>query len=77
MKVLVYGILNYFLIANLFHLILINYLFILIIILMTGSALTLKLVLHHDELKNVNHVVLRGALVEQTSPTLVFKKFLW
>ena len=33
---------------------------------MTGSALnlTLKLVLHQDELKKVNHVVLRGALVE-------------
>ena len=72
MKVLVYGILNYFLIANLFHLILINYLFILIIILMTGSALTLKLVLHHDELKNVNHVVLRGALVEVSGIQILF-----
>ena len=31
---------------------------------MTGSAsnLTLKLVLHHDELKNMNHAVLRGGL---------------
>ena len=72
MKVLVYGILNYFLIANLFHLILINYLFILIIILMTGSALTLKLVLQHDELKNVNHVVLRGALVEVSGIQILF-----
>ena len=37
---------------------------------MTGSAsnLTLKLLLHHDELKNVNHVVARGALVEVSNP---------
>ena len=41
------------------------------LILMTGRAsyLTLKLVLHHDELKNVNHVVLRGALVD-TQPCM-------
>ena len=33
---------------------------------MTGSAsnLTSKLVVQQDELKNVNHAVLRGALVE-------------
>ena len=33
---------------------------------MTGNAsnLTVKLVMQHDELKNANHVVLRGALVE-------------
>ena len=28
----------------------------------SASNLTLKLVLHHDELKNVNHVVLRAPL---------------
>ena len=40
---------------------------------MTGSAsnLTLKLVLHHDELKNVNHVVL-GALVEVSGIQILF-----
>ena len=37
---------------------------------MTGSAsnLTLNLVMHHDELKNVNNVVLRGVLVEDSNP---------
>ena len=41
---------------------------------MTGSAsnLTLKLVLHHDELKNVNHVVLCGALVEVSRIQILF-----
>ena len=37
----------------------------------TGS-LTLKLVLHLDELKNVNHVVLRGALVEVSGIQILF-----
>ena len=40
---------------------------------MTGSAsnLTLKLVMHHNELKNVNYVVLRGALVEVSNHILL------
>ena len=36
------------------------------------SNLTLKLMLHHDELKNVNHVVLRGALVEVSGIQILF-----
>ena len=41
---------------------------------MTGSAsnLTLKLVLHHDELKNVNHIVLFGALVDVSGIQILF-----
>ena len=42
---------------------------------MTGSAsnLTLKLLLHHDELKNVNHVVARGALVEVSGIQIILQ----
>ena len=42
---------------------------------MTGRRalnLTLKLVLHHEDLKNVNHVVLRGALVEVSGFQILF-----
>ena len=41
---------------------------------MTGRAskLTLKLGLHHNELKNVSHVVLRGALVEVSGIKILF-----
>ena len=52
--------------AKLFYLIPGSIIYFNFLILMTGSTsnLTLKLVLHHEELKNVNHAVLRGALVE-------------
>ena len=73
MKILVYGIFK-FSFANLFYFIprLIIHLYFLI--LMTGSAsnLTLKLVLHHDELKNVNHLVLLGTLVEVSGIQILF-----
>ena len=41
---------------------------------MTGSAsnLTLKLVMRHDELKNVNHGVLLGALAEVSGTNILF-----
>ena len=45
-----------------------------ILFLMTGSALTLalKLMMRHDELKNVKHGVLRGALVEVWGTQILF-----
>ena len=41
---------------------------------MTGSAsnLTFKLVLHHDELKNVNYAVLCVAIVEVSGIQILF-----
>ena len=41
---------------------------------MTGSAsnLPLKLAMQNDKLKNVNHVVLRGALVEVSGTQILF-----
>ena len=38
----------------------------------SASNLTFKLVMQHDELKNVNHVVLHGALVEVSGTQILF-----
>ena len=72
MKILVYGIFKFFLLLICSGLIIYFYFYFLI--LMTGSAsnLTLMLVLHHDEHKNVNHVVIRGALVEVSGIQILF-----
>ena len=57
-----------------FHLITGLIIYFYFLILMTGSAsnLTLNLVLHHDKLKNLNRVVLRGALVEVSGIQMLF-----
>ena len=64
----------FFSFANLFYLIPRLIIYFYFLIMMTGSALnlTLKLVLHHDELKNVNHAFLRGALLEVSGIQILF-----
>ena len=73
MKMLVFEFSN-FSFANLFYLIIRLIIYFYFLILMTGRAsnLTLKLVLHHDELKNVNHVVIRSTLAEVSGIQLLF-----
>ena len=65
--------------AHFFYLIprLIIYFYFLILI--TGSDSNLTLVLQHNELKNVNYVVLRGALVEVSVIQILslFKSYCW
>ena len=41
----------------------------------SASNLTIKLVMQHDELKHVNHVVIRGALLEVVGSQIQFQWF--